>query len=101
MLIQSYKIIGTKIRVYEALEPYAEHHTFTHVDGVRYGVVTAAPLPRKLAKLKPLSAERAEAVSAFYRALEEKAYAVIIAAHPETASGERRYGNIEVIEEDS
>lgn len=96
--IQVTKIIGTKITAYSAWEPEAGHSTITHIDGVRYGRVGTSKLPTELAALKPGSDERYERVHTFFNADKERAYAAILAQHPEAATGQRDgMGEIEVI----
>ena len=90
-------IIGTKVMVHTAYEPYEGHSTFTHIDGQRYGQVGTRPLPESLNKLKAYSDERYNAVKAWLAAEYERAYSLIIQAHPEAQNGHRDMGQIDVI----
>jgi hypothetical protein len=107
VLVRSYKIIGTQIRVYEAWEPYEGHHTLTHIDsptkfGEAWGLIGTAPLPSELAALPAYSDERYDAVKAFYASEYERAYQEIEKEHPELVNPQscRDRGRIEVIERD-
>jgi len=91
------RIIGTKVTVYTAWEPYAGHSTFTHIDGVRYGQVGTAPLPAQLNKLPAMSEERYVQVKAWINAQYQRAYAIIKVAHPEAVDGRPDMGQLEVV----
>lgn len=94
--VQKTRIIGTRLDVYSAWEPYAGHSTLTHVDGVRYGRIGTAPLPAALEALPAMSDERSRAVRAWHADEYRRAYVAIESAHPETRGASRDMGEIEV-----
>jgi hypothetical protein len=95
-------IIGTGIRVYSAWEPSkigsGGHSTITWCADSKgwFGRIGTGPLPRDLDALPARSAERSAAVRAWHAAEYDRAYAAILARHPEAGSGRRDMGQIEV-----
>lgn len=97
MKTTKHQIVGTRVTVYTAWEPYNNHSTFTHIDGIRFGRVGTAPIPEHLDKLKPMSDERYIQVKAWIEGQYRRAYAIITNAHPEASDGCQSMGEIEVV----
>ena len=86
--VHSYKIIGTRITVYEALieddakAPYQGSHTFTYDEGKKWIVIGTDP--RRKEEWKDLAGEdRVKAVYADYRERGKLAVKLILEKHPE------------------
>lgn len=93
--VQRYRIIGTPMVDYVAMEPLAGHSTICSLhDGRRLGKITTRPLPIALAGMKPGSKDRAELVRGFYDASYAESYAAIVEAFPEAADGTRCMGMV-------
>ena len=73
-------IIGTSLVVLSAWEPFRNHTTSFHVDGVAYGKIGSRPLPAALESLPYMSLKRYDAVTAHQEALYAEAYAAIEAS---------------------
>lgn len=94
MHIHVTNLIGSETRIASAWEPYAGHSTIMSLDGERMGRVGTEPVPAELDALPARSTERMDAVRAWQRERDERAYAAILAERPEFANGERRHGEI-------
>lgn len=89
--IHKYNILGTTIVDYAAWEPYTcsndnghftrSHSTVTTYAGLSLGDVTMRDIPADMDAL-PCGDERVNAVRAWYRANEEAARALVLAAFP-------------------
>jgi hypothetical protein len=104
--VKTTDIIGTSIRVFSAWEesaPMGAHSslclsTYEDKTGVWFGRVgTNRDLPAEVEALPAGSDERIAAVRQWYESHYERAYAAIIAAHPEAATGKRDSGEIELV----
>jgi hypothetical protein len=89
--VHKYSILGTSFVDYVVWEPcrneYRDggahtHNTITFHDGEALGDVCTRDLPAELEALRPSSDERIRAVSAWYRANEDEARAIVLAAFP-------------------
>lgn len=97
--IKAYRIVGTKIRVFSAFEPYNGHSTFTHDDsGNRLGRVGTRPLPASLAILPIMSEERSQEVRRWRDQQYQEAYRAIIDEYPEARCGIPVMGEIELFD---
>lgn len=106
--VHSYKIIGTKIRVYAAWEPTSPGGGHTTVsfglfpdDERQYGTVTSRGLPPEITALPGGSPERINAVLLYQTKLNAIAFNAITAVHPELKTDPQAtftHGRFEVVE---
>jgi hypothetical protein len=99
--IRRTQIIGTNIVVFSAWEPSvlmgAHSNLTSDGNGNWIGRIgTNRNLPSEIETLPPGSDARIDAVRGWYDAQYERAYNLIITAHPEAANGTRRSGEIEI-----
>lgn len=106
VIVQKVRIISTNCHVYSVYEPevrtekhpYGIHQTVTSFGGKPYGQIGSRRIPAEIDEIPGKTDERSQAVRAWYAAQQEEAYAIIISAFPEAATGKRGYGDIEVYE---
>jgi hypothetical protein len=82
-LVTRTHILTTRVHVYRAWERYAGHSTVRTVDGERWGLVTARPLPEEIERMRPGSPERVEACELRRAALYAEARELILEAYPD------------------
>jgi hypothetical protein len=100
-----YNIIGTNLFVHEVYEPspsngahFASHHSLmsgsTYGQPGTLGKVGTRDLPADIDALPARSDERYHAVRAFHQAQYDEAYALILRAFPDAATGRRDMGDV-------
>jgi len=103
-LVRRYRILGTQTVVYDAWEPDERiartgveifgHSMLTHHAGRWWGQIGTGPLPASVDALPTRSDERSHAYRVWAVAEHARAYALIMQAFPEAATGRRHAGEI-------